>query len=251
VQILDGYLGPSFFQVGRAAHQLGSELHADRTRLAQLASGIQITNAGGLVGVFLAACGPSTRKEEHFRHLLQIVGKGKVDFILAFAGESTLPDIVNPDIIVLMKEIGIYQTRDIWAATMKALAHKRHLLEHTSLVLIYRDTENKLQSRGIGLHLPPHRAFGIMFEFCGNMACRPLPGDTQMKTQFEPGRTKEKVRLWCRRCDYQSPWIKVESVEWVHPLTNDSSVYWHHFPPTAQQITMFGGGKVKERDAAN
>lgn len=248
MQVLDGYLGSQCFSAALAASKLGSQLHADSTWLETLVPGVQITNAGGLVGVFVAARGPSARKEEHFRHLCNVVRKGKVHFILAFAGESTLPDFVAHDIIAMMKQVGIYQTRDIWAAAMTAFAHKRRLFEHTSLVLIYYDTEKQLQSRCIGLHQPPHRAFGIIFEFCGNIACRPAPGDTQIKTSFEPGRQKEKVRMWCRKCAYQSPWIKVETVNWVHPLPGDKHIYWHNFPATAQQMTMFNGGKVKDAD---
>ena len=169
------------------------------------------------------------------------------DFVLGFTGDSTLPQYVAEEIMYTVVDLAVHQQRDPWEATVKAFSRNHTVLEHTSVVLVFRDRNNNVLCREIGLHHPPQAALGIHFQFCGNTECRPNPGDTRFKTQFADGRVKEKLRQFCRRCGYTSPWIKVSDVNWVHPVPGTSRVFWHDYPVTGVQLMTFGGGSIEKK----
>jgi hypothetical protein len=141
-------------------------------------------------------------------------------------------------------DLAVHQERDPWAATVEAFSRNNRALEHTSVILIFRDAKNDVQSREIALHNPPQNALGIRFHFCGNLQCRPFPGDTTFKTKFGRERRKEKLRQICRKCGYKSPWKSVSDITWVHPITE--RFFWHDYPVTPVQFMTFAGGSIEE-----
>jgi hypothetical protein len=77
-----------------------------------------------------------------------------------------------------------------------------------------------------------------------------MAGDTIFKNKFIMGKPRsenEKLKQICRRCGYQSFWLKIKDIEWSHQFPGQQSVYWRNFPLTHQQLMTFGNGRVVEK----
>jgi hypothetical protein len=171
--------------------------------------------------------------------------------VLGFSGDTVLPQVVTQDLIYLIDHIATHQERNVWDAVTRMLSNKVELLTHTSIAVVFRNSDGIVQSREIGRHHPPDLPIGIHFIWCGNRSCSPLRGDTIFKNKFIPGVTRsesEKLKQICRRCGYQSAWVKIKDIEWSHQFPGQQLVYWHDFPITHQQLMTFGDGRVVEKE---
>ncbi|KAF8124448.1 hypothetical protein EV363DRAFT_1103554, partial [Boletus edulis] len=132
---------------------------------------------GGWRGLFVASCSPAVRAEDGFRDLKTLVEEDKFDFVLAFAGASTISAHIKGAISHAIEAIGVGKTEGIWSTLSQVVGRDINLLHTNSAVIIYRERGMQINCRQIGLHYPPHRAWGFEFAACGNQDCRPSPYD--------------------------------------------------------------------------
>lgn len=153
-----------------------------------------------------------------------------------------------------MDRIAIHQERDLWEAVVRMLSYKVEILTHTSIAVVFRDTNGSVRSREIGRHHLPDLPLGVHFTWCGNRSCRPMAGDTTFKNHFLSGRPRsetEKLKQICRRCGYESAWVKIKDIGWSHQFPGQQPVYWHNYPLTQPQIMTFGNGQVVKKKGPN
>jgi hypothetical protein len=154
---------------------------------------------------------------------------------------------VTHSIIGLLTQLATRQQRDLWATIVKSFSNEVPMLRNTAVTVVFRDTDNNVCSREIGLHAPPTFILGVYFSTCGNRDCRPLPGHIRYKNWYPKGsdrRLSEIVRQCCQKCGYKSPWVKTKVIDWAHPFPGQNSIYWHDYPVTPQQLQAFSGGEI-------
>jgi hypothetical protein len=210
---------------------------------------------GGWRGLFVASCGPAVRHPAGFRDLKRMVTgyvcrlalsfrevdspahRDIFDFVMAFAGSSTISTFIKTAISQAIEGMGVDKSGNIWETISRVVARDINLLHTNTVVLIYREREGarEVKSRQIGLHYPPMRAWGFEFTACGNDACRPSPYDFSMKDN-ESG-----TRIVCRLCGWASTALKIKDVEglFVRLSSTVPNVFWHEYPPSAELQDVF------------
>ena len=157
------------------------------------------------------------------------------DFVMAFAGSSTISSYVKPAISQAVQGIGVDKKCSIWETIVRLVAGDTSLLETNNVVLIYRERGEQVQCRQIGLHCPPIRVWGFEFAACGNHECRPSPYDFCIR-ENESG-----VRMVCRRCNWRSASLRLRDAEGMISRVNSTvpNVYWHEYPPSTRSQDLF------------
>jgi hypothetical protein len=161
---------------------------------------------------------------------------------MAFSGDTTLPEFVIQEIIDMIKAFAARQQFGVWNVIERVFASRTHILAQTSVVFLFREETGEIMLREMGLHDPPHRVLGVDFRYCGNPDCDCRPFATIFKKK-----KKSKVRQYCRRCGYTSPWVDIATVNWCKLLRGTTNVYWHSLPIHPQQLMgVFAGGRIVE-----
>jgi hypothetical protein len=124
----------------------------------------------------------------------------------------------------------------------ESLKHAERLLRHSAVTVIFK-LDDKVEMREIGLHDPPSRVLGVSHFFCGGLTCQTQARELTYSNKSHPDPKKEAIRQTCQQCGAKSPWIKVGAVEWVVPLPGSKKVFWHRYPMTKAQRSLFAAGK--------
>jgi len=129
--------------------------------------------------------------------------RNEFDLVLGFSGDTILSEVVTQDLIGLIDRIAIHQEWNLWEVVTRMLSYKVELLIHTSIAVVFCDTDGGVCLREIGRHHLPDLPIGVHFTWCGNHSCRPMAGDTIFKNHFisdRPHSETEKLKQICCRC---------------------------------------------------
>lgn len=143
-----------------------------------------------------------------------------------------------------MVRLTVKQQRDIWIAIAQSLKTADDLLRHSSVTVILK-VDNKVEKREIGLHDPPSRVLGVHHFFCSGMNCRSQARELRYSNKLA-GDINEAVRQKCEQCGVQSLWVRIRDVDWVHLLPGSRRIFWHHYPLTSAQMTLFMNPNVAQ-----
>ncbi|KAG9312769.1 hypothetical protein JVU11DRAFT_7206 [Chiua virens] len=208
---------------------------------------------GGWRVLFLATCAPVMRIGESFADVRGLVERyvicccwdvGDVkqrtsdvfDFVLGFAGSSTIPTQVKNAVGRVIERLGVDKTMGLWDTVMSVVGQDLHLLEVNSVVAIFKERgSTEVLSRKIARHAPPMRPWGVEFRACGTPNCDRTTFDFYVQNDGYD------VRMTCRACGWKSAWVKER--HWGHHvfrLDNTlPTVFWHSYPPSDALKTLF------------
>jgi hypothetical protein len=161
--------------------------------------------------------------------------RDEFDFVLAFAGSSTISNYVKGAVSQAIEAMGLDKTDGIWETIARVVGRDVNLLQTNNVALIYRERGEQVKCRLIGLHCPPLRAWGFEFTACGKHDCRPSAYDFLIRDN-ESG-----VRMTCRLCNWRSASLKLRDVEGLLFRLSSTvpNVFWHEYPPSAQLQNVF------------
>jgi hypothetical protein len=161
------------------------------------------------------------------------------DFIIGFGGSSTLPVNVGPMVQAFVRNATLFGIPDVWDSLCELLASSPDVLEYNTVVIVYGsyvEGRRIVESREIGKHRPPYRAFGHEFSACAKEGCRPEVSDNRVSTK------NGKVRITCAKCQWTSAWVPIDrDNEYFFRVkhTIAPTLFWHHFPPSAGLRNFF------------
>lgn len=161
--------------------------------------------------------------------------RDEFDFVLAFAGSSTISTFVKGAISQAIQGVGVDKTCDIWDTLTRAVGRDINLLHTNSVIAIYRERRGEVRCRQIGLHCPPTRAWGFEFTACGSDECRPTPYDFIIRDNGTG------VRATCRRCNWASVALKPRDLDGLLFRLSSTvpDVFWHEYPPSVELQDLF------------
>ncbi|KAG9312768.1 hypothetical protein JVU11DRAFT_7205 [Chiua virens] len=191
---------------------------------------------GGWRGLFLVTPGPAMRIGESFADVRGLVESDIFDFVLGFAGSSTLPTQVQNALSRVIERLGVDKTMGLWDTVMSVVGQDLHLLEVNSVVAIFKERgSTEVLSRKIARHAPPMRPWGVEFRACGTPNCDRTTFDFYVQNDGYD------VRMTCRACGWKSAWVKER--HWGHHvfrLDNTlPTVFWHSYPPSEALYNIF------------
>ncbi|KAI9568139.1 hypothetical protein HD554DRAFT_2172537 [Boletus coccyginus] len=201
---------------------------------------------GGWRGLLLSTCAPTMRVGDSFRGVRKLVEDDDFDFVIGFAGSSTLPTQVRNALSQVIERMGVDKTAGIWDTVMSVVGQDIHLLEVNSVVVVFKERgSSEVLARKIARHAPPMRPWGVEFRACATPQCDRTPFD------FYVNNNNFDVRMRCRACGWVSAWVKER--HWKeHVFRLDSTlpkVFWHSYPPShALQNIFVEATREKERD---
>jgi hypothetical protein len=161
------------------------------------------------------------------------------DFIIGFGGSSTLPVNVGPMVQAFVRNATLFGIPDVWDSLCELLASSPDVLDYNTVVIVYGsyvEGRRIVESREIGKHRPPYRAFGHEFSACAKEGCRPEVSDNRVSTK------NGKVRITCAKCQWTSAWVPIDrDNEYFFRVkhTIAPTLFWHHFPPSAGLRNFF------------
>lgn len=156
--------------------------------------------------------------------------------MIGFGGAATLPNIVQPYIQAVVRAVALAGIADLWTTIGDALLAGPEILKHTTVVAVYRDAANAVQSREVGLHSIPLHPFGYDGFTCVTEGCLRPMGDTLARQR------DGKVSLVCDRCKWKSRWIQLVDNKYFHTVRKSAApmIFWHNFPSSPALTTLFG-----------
>ncbi|KAG2128359.1 uncharacterized protein EDB93DRAFT_1096033 [Suillus bovinus] len=99
-------------------------------------------------GLVVCACGSTGRVTESINSLKRLVELDIFDFVLSFAGVSTIDTLVVPAINRFIENVFVYDMK-FWTALEQSFGEDRHALNSSPVMLSFAethiDTENKRQ----------------------------------------------------------------------------------------------------------
>jgi hypothetical protein len=208
---------------------------------------------GGWRGLLLATCGPAVRIHAGFDDLKRLVDgcvfsvafascrgaeggcRDRFDFVLAFAGSSTLSSHVKNTVSQAIEGLGVDNAGDIWETVSQVVGRDLTLLQMNSVVIIYRERGGGVKCRHVGSHCPPLRAWGVEFRACATQGCRPGPYD------FIIRENDSGVHVVCRECQWRSAALKPSSFKGLLFRLSSAlpDVFWHEYPASAELQDLF------------
>lgn len=171
------------------------------------------------------------------------------DFVLAFAGVSTLQMLVLPAIVRFIENVYVYDMK-LWDALQESFGEDKHALNSAPIMLSFADialdnnqqphrvTETRLLAYS---NLKDGRPWGLDIYRCGgcegpayNMIFHP-DGKQYYGSQWIRG----KIKYQCMSCDYIRRNIPCPS--WIHAAGNQNfGRVWYNWPLTHAQLTDIG-----------
>ncbi|KAH7917488.1 hypothetical protein BV22DRAFT_1042327 [Leucogyrophana mollusca] len=205
-------------------------------QLQPILRGLHSTSIRGLV---LLTCGSAIRVPTGHQALTELVESGTFDFVLAFAGHSTIDHLVGPGILKFVESVYVFKESP-WEAVISSFAGDVRALESTPVALIFRPkveagatpvTETRILARSTFL-----RPWGIDLYRCRNVACRQpilhLKFNVQKKSKDW---TQLMYRSKCCKCHQETR--NYARPTWVHPIEGTVIHHtWFNWPLTDVQL---------------
>ncbi|KAF8426445.1 hypothetical protein L210DRAFT_791616, partial [Boletus edulis BED1] len=128
---------------------------------------------GGWRGLLLATCSPAMLVAQSFEDVRNLVTSDAFDFVVGFAGASTLPSQIRNALSQIIERIAVDKTAGIWDTVVRVIGQDLLLLEVNTVILVYKERgSHEVVARKIGKHAPPMRPWGVEFNACATPGCK-------------------------------------------------------------------------------
>lgn len=161
------------------------------------------------------------------------------EVVIGFGGSGTLPSMVSHTVRSFVVETGVFGRTDPWSAICHMLTSNHDVLDYSTAVVVYATVVNgsrQVECRQITKDAPGLRAFGYEFRSCGKPGCSPCAPDLRVFNR------KERVRVRCLKCGWQSSWARTDRDNKHFKRVNALAapqLFWHHFPPSPDLQNFF------------
>jgi hypothetical protein len=147
-------------------------------------------------------------------------------FILGFRGFSVLPRHVMLAVTQFFR--GVYITGgNIWQACVTAFTANTSVLQHSPLVLIYREGATVI-SRTLVYSQAKDGVWGIV-PVCTNTTCATQAGDVHSKIHKVHKVAGHSVASWmCKRCSRRSD--KIQRPDWITEVPYKLNFFFYDYP---------------------
>ncbi|KAG1847025.1 hypothetical protein DFJ58DRAFT_843341 [Suillus subalutaceus] len=251
-EIVEAYLGTDFLKCMGEASDAARSDDSTLTTAKSTKPWCDLTAKarGGWRGLLLVSCGPAIRVSHHFESVLQLVKSNQFEVVVGFGGSGTLPSMVSHTVRSFIVETGVFGRTDPWSAICHMLTSNHDVLDYTTAVVVYATTVNgsrQIECRQIAKDAPGLRAFGYEFKSCGKPGCTPCPADLRVFNH------KERVRVRCLRCHWQSSWARTDRDNKHFKRVNALAapqLFWHYFPPSPDLQNFFVDLTERQNDTA-
>lgn len=173
------------------------------------------------------------------------------DFVLTFAGVSTLDQVVVPALNRFIENVYVYDLK-IWDALEESFGEDRHALNQSPVFLSYADMmpdENRVRKRLVNTrvlaysNLKDGRPWGLDIYRCGNVACQG-PAYNMIfhphgKQYYGMHWLQTKMRYSCLQCGSMQKAIACPT--WIHAARSQNyGRVWYEWPLSAEQKRDIG-----------
>lgn len=138
----------------------------------------------------------------------------------------------------------VFEYSDKWWVTLQMVAADSELLQHTSIISIFRE-EGILKTRCIGLHRAPYMLLGTGTDL---LHCQFCPGQNPGNVEFDEF-VDERIIIRCRTCGSQTPLLSLNTVKFVAPSDKEKrrNIYTFDFPFNDTHKTLLSGRMVQSK----
>ncbi|KAG1886467.1 hypothetical protein F4604DRAFT_1571705, partial [Suillus subluteus] len=202
-------------------------------------------------GLVICSCGSTGRLPESVKLLKRLVRDDIFDFVLTFAGVSTMDPVVVPALNRFIENVYIYDLK-IWDALEESFGEDRHALNQSPVFLSFADMntdENKVRRRVVNTrvlaysNLKDGRPWGLDIYRCGNVKCQ-APAYNMIfhphgKQYYGKYWLQTKMRYSCLECGIMQRAIVCPS--WIHAARSQNyGRVWYEWPLSAEQKRDIG-----------
>ncbi|KAG1724836.1 hypothetical protein EDD22DRAFT_789835, partial [Suillus occidentalis] len=202
-------------------------------------------------GLVICACGATGRLAQSALMLKRIVERDVFDFVLTFAGVSTLDSVVVPALNRFIENVYVFDMQ-IWQALEESFGEDRHALNQSPVFLAFskihigsdnvphRVVEARLLAYS---NLDDGRPWGLDIYRCLNAECQApaynIIFHPDGKQWFGQNWLKTKVKYHCLKCHTKQRHISCP--DWIHPAkTQNFGRVWYPWPLTEAQQREIG-----------
>ncbi|KAG2088850.1 uncharacterized protein F5147DRAFT_587452 [Suillus discolor] len=219
----------------------------------QAISSINIKSGVGpcVRGLIICSCGSTGRVNQSAQLLKLIVERDIFDFVLAFAGVSTMDVVVVPALNRFIENVYIYDMK-IWDALEESFGEDRHAMNHSPVLLSFADIKTDINdkrqwvvdTRMLALsNLRDGRPWGLDIFRCFNASCKApaynIIFHPSGKQYYGNQWVQTKIKYTCLQC--QTVVKDISCPTWVHAAKSyNYGRVWYQWPLTAEQLQEIG-----------
>ncbi|KAG1816609.1 hypothetical protein EV424DRAFT_1324833 [Suillus variegatus] len=202
-------------------------------------------------GLVICSCGSTGRVPQSAQLLKLIVERDIFDFVLAFAGVSTMDAVVVPALNRFIENIYVYDMK-IWQALEESFGEDRHALNHSPVLLSFADITSDINDKRQRVvdtrmmafsNLRDGRPWGLDIFRCFNASCK-APAYNMIfhpsgKQYYGKQWVQTKIKYTCLQC--QTVVKGISCPTWVHAAKSyNYGRVWYQWPLTADQLRDIG-----------
>ncbi|KAG2063551.1 hypothetical protein BDR04DRAFT_1037639 [Suillus decipiens] len=210
------------------------------------------TGAGPCIrGLVICCCGSTGRLTTSANVLKRLVEQDIFDFILTFAGVSTIDTIVVPALNRFIENVYIFDM-EIWDAVEESFGEDRHALNQTPVFISFATMQDGSQGECQRVvdtrlfaynNLKDGRPWGLDIYRCWNVQCQ-APAYNMIfhphgKQYYGKHWVQTKIKYTCLQCRMTQKAIPCPS--WVHAACSQNyGRVWYQWPLSAAQKREIG-----------
>ncbi|KAG2045547.1 hypothetical protein BDR06DRAFT_900559 [Suillus hirtellus] len=202
-------------------------------------------------GLVICACGSTGRINDSVNLLTNMVKCDLFDFVLTFAGVSTMDSVVVPALNRFIENVYVYDMK-IWDALEESFGEDRHALNQSPVFLSFSAIEtdkNNVRRRVVETrvlaysNLSDGRPWGLDIYRCLNATCR-APAYNMCfhphgKRFYGKRWLETKIRYLCFEC--QTTHKNIPCPTWIHPARSQNfGRVWYQWPLSTEQKREIG-----------
>ncbi|KAG1879693.1 hypothetical protein C8R48DRAFT_589568, partial [Suillus tomentosus] len=202
-------------------------------------------------GLVVCSCGSTGRIPRSAQLLRRMVEEDIFDFVLAFAGVSTMDAVVVPALNRFVENVYVYDMK-MWDALEESFGEDRHALNHSPVLLSFSDFQidnNKKRQRVVDTrvlaysNLKDGRPWGLDIFRCFESTCQApaynIIFHPQGKQHYGKHWVETKIRYTCLVCKRKVKSIPCPS--WIHGARSQNyGRVWYQWPLTPGQQRDIG-----------
>ncbi|KAG1719708.1 uncharacterized protein EDB91DRAFT_1065368, partial [Suillus paluster] len=202
-------------------------------------------------GLVICSCGSTGRVNGSVTSLKRMVERDLFDFVLTFAGVSTLDSVVVPALNRFIENVYVYDMK-IWDALEESFGEDRHALNQSPVMLSFADIQvgaDKVPYRVVDTrvlaysNLKDGRPWGLDIYRCWNETCQ-APAYNMIfhphgKQRFGMQWVQTKMRYQCLQCKMEQRSIPCPT--WIHAARSQNfGRVWYQWPLSTKQKREIG-----------
>ncbi|KAG1843316.1 hypothetical protein DFJ58DRAFT_665394, partial [Suillus subalutaceus] len=202
-------------------------------------------------GLVICACGSTGRVAESAMLLRRIVESDIFDFILTFAGVSTMDSVVVPALNRFIENVYIYDMK-FWDALEESFGEDRHALNQSPVFLSFSEThvgQNNVRLRVVYTrvlaysNLKDRRPWGLDIYRCLNPDCQAPAYNMSFTRHGKQFYGKHwlttKIKYACLECKNRGEGHSMSKLDTRGSVSELWSV-WYEWPLTSEQEREIG-----------